>query len=261
MDPARATEPSPERAPRHLSAAYRFVRGLVRPPLIALTRRDWRGAQHLPRTGGFIAVGNHVSYLDPLTFSHFLLDNGCPPRFLGKQSVFDVPVLGRIITAAGQIPVHRESADAGRALGAAMAAVRAGECVAIYPEATLTRDPDLWPMTGKTGAARIALTTDCPVVPIAQWGAQRILPPYAKRPHLLPRATVHVWAGPPVDLSTFADRELTAATLEAATGAIMDAITGLLEGIRGEQAPATRWDPRQHDLPRTGNPKKGEDRG
>ena len=56
---------------------------------------------------------------------------------------------------------------------AAVAAVRKGECVVVYPEGTLTRDPAQWPMTGKSGAARIALETGCPVIPVGQWGPQR----------------------------------------------------------------------------------------
>jgi 1-acyl-sn-glycerol-3-phosphate acyltransferase len=242
---------------RRLGAAYRTAITICRPPLMLLTRRDWQGAQHLPRAGGFVACVNHLSHLDPLTFAHFLYDNGCPPRFLAKESMFRAPVVGRIVSGAGQIPVYRESADAGKAFGAAVEAVRQGECVAIYPEATLTRDPGLWPMAGKTGAARVALATDCPVIPIAQWGVQDILAPYAKRFRLLPRKTVHVWAGPPVDLSRFTGRQHDPQALHEATDVILDAITGLLEQIRGERRPATRWDPRVHDLPRTGNPKQG----
>jgi len=232
----------------------------MRPPLILLTRRDWRGAEHLPRDVGFVAVGNHISHVDPLTFAHYLLDNGCPPRFIGKEAVFRAPIVGPIVTRAGQIPVLRESADAGRALAAAMDAVRAGECVAIYPEATLTRDPQLWPMVGKTGAARVALSTGCPVIPIAQWGAHQLLPPYTVRLRVFHRTAIHVWAGPPVDLSEYApadpDRPPDGAALRGATERIMAAITALLEQIRGESAPPQRWDPREHDLPRTGNPAK-----
>ncbi len=253
-----AITPSPA---RQLSWAYRFAEALVRPTLGLLTRQEWRGGEHLPRTGGFVAVGNHISHADPFTFGQFLLDHGCPPRFLGKQAVFELPLLGAIVAKAGQIPVNRESADASRALASAMAAVRAGECVAIYPEATLTRDPGLWPMVGKTGAARIALTTGCPVVPIAQWGPQRLLPPYSARLRILRPTRVQVWAGPPVDLSPYADRPVDGETLHAATADIMAAITGLLEQIRGETAPAERWDPRAHDQPRTGNPKKDKPTG
>ncbi len=238
---------------RSLSPAYRLAEALLRPVLTLGTRRDWRGGEHLPRDRGFVVASNHLSHADPFTLAHFLLDHGCPPRFLAKEEVFRIPVAGRIVAGAGQIPVHRETADAGRALVSAVDAVRQGECVAVYPEATLTRDPQLWPMTGKTGAARIALTTGCPVVPVAQWGVQRLLAPYARRPRLLPPAPVHVWAGHPVDLSAFAGRELDAEVLAAATDAIMTSLTALLEGIRGERAPAVRWDPRAHDLPRTGD--------
>ena len=67
--------------------------------------------------------------------------------------------------------------------------MRDGECVVVYPEGTLTRDPDLWPMTGKSGAARIALETGCPVIPVGQWGAQELLPPYAKQARPASRAS------------------------------------------------------------------------
>lgn len=221
---------------------------------MAFTRRDWRGAEHLPTDRGFIACGNHISHLDPFTFAHFLYDHGRPPRFLAKDSVFRIPVLGRIVSGAGQIPVYRETLQAGKAFSAAVAAVEAGECLAIYPEATLTRDPDLWPMIGKTGAARVALTTGAPVIPIAQWGVHEILAPYGAVPRLLPRRTVHVWAGPPVDLSAFAGSDRPdAATLRAATDVILRAVTALLEQIRGEQAPDRRWDPREHGQARIGN--------
>jgi 1-acyl-sn-glycerol-3-phosphate acyltransferase len=248
-----ASRPLP---PRHLGWAYRTAEGIVRPPLTLLTRRDWRGGEHLPRDMGFVAVGNHVSHLDPLTFAHFLLDHDCPPRFLGKEAVFKVPIVGPIVAHAGQIPVHRESGDAGKAFASAVRAIEAGECVAIYPEGTLTRDPDLWPMVGKTGAARVALATGCPVIPIAQWGPQNLLPPYSLRLRFWRRTDVHVWAGPPVDLSGFAGSRLDGPVLRAATEQIMTAITAVLERIRGESAPARRWDPRAHDQPLTGNPRK-----
>jgi 1-acyl-sn-glycerol-3-phosphate acyltransferase len=239
---------------RRYAPAYRLAAAIAKPPLLAFTRRRWQGADHLRRDGGFVVAANHLSYVDPLTLAHFLYDNGIPPRFLGKEAVFRIPVLGRIVTAARQIPVYRESADAGRALSAAVAAVEEGDCVVVYPEATLTRDPDLWPMVGKTGAARIALTTGCPVVPVAQWGPQEIMAPYVRRPRLLPRTTVHVLAGPPVDLSEYAGRPLDAVTLRAATDTILDAVALLLGRLRGEQPPEHRWDPREHDQPRIGDP-------
>lgn len=241
---------------RRLPWAYRLARAVLRPLFMVLTTRDWRGAEYLPSSGGFVACSNHVTYVDPLTFAHFLLDNGHPPYFLGKEEVFRVPVVGWVLRHAEQIPVHRESSDAADAFRCAVAAVGEGKCIAIFPEATLTRDPQMWPMVGKTGAARLALTTGCPVVPIAQWGPQEILLPYAKRLHLLPRKTMRVLAGPPVDLDDLRGQPVTGALLTEATERIMADITSLLEQLRDERGPVQRFDPRRHGLPRTGNPRK-----
>jgi 1-acyl-sn-glycerol-3-phosphate acyltransferase len=241
---------------RRIGFWYRVAVVLLRRPLLLLTKRDWHGDEHLPREGGFVAVTNHVSHFDPLVFAHFLYDNGRLPRFLGKAAIFRVPLIGTILRGARQIPVYRESADAAKAYTAAVDAVRQGECVAIYPEATISRDPELWPMIGKTGAARVALVTGAPVIPIAQWGAQDVLSPYGKRLRLLPRKTMHVTAGPPVDLSEFADHPIDAETLRLVTEKIMTAITVLLEDIRDEPAPAVRFDPRAAGLPAIGDPRR-----
>lgn len=234
--------------------AYRFARLVLRPTMTGLTRRHWWGAEHLPRTGGCVVVCNHISHSDPLTIAHFLNDNGRAPRFLGKAEIFGVPVIGRIVKDAGQIPVYRETVDAAKALRDAVAAVERGECVVVYPEATLTRDPNLWPMVGKTGAARVALMTRCPVIPIAQWGPQELLPPYTKRPHVFPRTDITIRVGAPVDLSRFSEAALTGDVLREATAEIMSAITRLLEQIRGSQAPERPYDPRDHGVRRTGDP-------
>jgi 1-acyl-sn-glycerol-3-phosphate acyltransferase len=246
---------------RRLPFAYRFAVGLLRPLFMVLTKRDWRGAEHLPATGGFVATPNHLSHVDPLVFAHYMYDNGREPYFLGKEGVFRVPVVGAILRGAEQIPVYRNTGKAADAFRAAVAAVNDGKAVGVYPEGTLTRDPDLWPMVGKTGAARIALATRCPVIPVAQWGPQAILEPYSKRPHLFPRKTMHVTAGPPVDLSDLYDKPVTGTLLREATDRIMAAITVQLEQIRGEQAPADRFDARKHGLPPTGNPHRGTKEG
>ena len=228
--------PPPQRSNR----AYRVLARIVRPILFAVTRPDWHGEEHLPRDRGFIAVGNHVTIVDPFTFAHFLYDNGFAPRILGKASLFSVPVLGAVMRATGQVPVYRNTSQAGESLRSAVAALEKGECVAVFPEGTLTRDPDLWPMAGRTGVARLALTTRLPVIPIAQWGAHRVLGRYKKLPRPFPRKVVTVVAGPPVDLSDLYGKPLDTAVLREATERVMAAITALLEDIRGEQAPAVR---------------------
>lgn len=218
---------------------------ILRPLLMVCTKRDWRGVEHIPRSGGFVLVPNHVSEFDPLAVSHLLVDNGRVPRFLGKAEVFAVPLLGQILRSAGQIPVQRSSADAAKAFEAAVVAVREGRCVVIYPEGTLTKDPAGWPMVGRTGAARVALATGAPIVPLAQWGPQLVLAPKSHVLRLFPRKTMHMVAGAPVDLEDLAALPLTNELLHEATDRILDEIARLLGELRGEPAPLARYDPRR----------------
>ena len=233
---------------------FRLAAFLVVPASVLLTRREWEGGELIPRTGGAVVVANHVSHADPLTFAHFVYGNGRLPRFLAKAELFEVRLVGAVLRSMGQIPVFRLTRDAALAFRAAVEAVRSGKIVIVYPEGTLTRQPDLWPMSGKTGAARIALTADVPVIPVAQWGAQELLYPYAPRPSLWPRKTVRARAGAPVDLDDLRGRALTPEVLDEATDRIMDAITALLEELRGERAPEDRFDPRTAGVRPIGNP-------
>ncbi|WP_170313723.1 lysophospholipid acyltransferase family protein [Phytoactinopolyspora halophila] len=240
---------------QRLGIAYRLVVFVLRPILQVITRRHWVGADRVPPEGtGVVIVANHISHLDPITFAHFLWDNGRATRYLAKDTLFRIPVIGKIIKSCGQIPVYRETHDAARAYRDAVKAVREGECVVIYPEGTITRDPQLWPMTGKTGAARVALETGCQVLPVAQWGVQTILPPYSKRPRLWPRKAVHVRVGAPVDLGDLLGRPVTTESMRQATDRIMAAVTAELEIIRGETAPELRFDPRRAGTSSTGKP-------
>ncbi|AJE82054.1 MULTISPECIES: lysophospholipid acyltransferase family protein [Streptomyces] len=233
---------------RKIGFWYRLAAVICKPPLVVLVKRDWRGMQHIPADGGFITAVNHNSLIDPFLYAHFQYNSGRVPRFMAKHSLFGKGIAGTFMRGTGQIPVYRESTDALSAFRAAIAAVESGECVAFYPEGTLTRDPALWPMTGKSGAARVALQTKCPVVPVAQWGANEVLAPYSKKPRLFPRKTHRVLAGEPVDLSRFYDQEMTPEILKEATEAIMAAITALLEDVRGEKAPDRAYDPRRERI-------------
>ncbi|MEK8225247.1 lysophospholipid acyltransferase family protein [Oerskovia sp. M15] len=186
-----------------------------------------------------------MSNIDPLTFAHFLYDHGRAPKILAKASLWKVPLLGGILTRTGMIPVQRNTAGAASSVGAAVDQLTLGECVAVFPEGTLTRDPDLWPMVGKTGAARLALASRKPVVPIAQWGCRTSCPATA-RGSGPSRPRTSRCTPPPVDLSDLYERPVDTATLREATNRIMDAITALLEEIRGEKAPAERFDVRKN---------------
>jgi 1-acyl-sn-glycerol-3-phosphate acyltransferase len=221
-----------------------FTEIILRPLLRLLVRHRWQGQENFPKTGGVILAPNHLSYADWPTIALFSDAYGHRyPVFMIKSPVFEVKFIGHLLYKVGQLPVYRGRGDAGLVLKQAEQALAAGACVIVYPEGTATRDPDLWPMVGKTGAARLALSTGTPVVPIAHWGAQDILPYGSKKPRLWPRKTVRMAAGPPVDLSAYAGQRLSASVLQAATADIMADITTLLAEIRKEAPPGEVWDP------------------
>ena len=208
------------------------------------TRIGWRGGEHLPRTGGALLAINHVSFSDPIFDVAFVICHGRMPRFLAKSELWKVPVVRSVLGQGRHIPVYRESAArAGDAYRVAIAALKRGEVVAFYPEATYTADPDGWPMRAKNGIGRIALVTGVPVIPVANWGTQDVLPPGSGRPRLLPRKRVTIVAGPPVDLSRWLGGPRTRTALDGVTAAIMADVTALVADIRGQQPPAVPYDP------------------
>lgn len=225
--------------------AIRVVRAILRPLFMVLTKRDWRGDELLPghdgADGGWVLAANHLSKLDPLLLGHWQVDHQITPRYLVKDTLFAVPVIGSLVRSAQQIPVHRDTAVAADSLRSAVRAVQTGDVVTIYPEGTITRDPQLWPMSGRTGAVRVAHATGCPLVPVAQWGPQKILAPYAKLLKVLPRKTYQVRVGAPLDLA-WLGADPTRDDFEKATDQLMDAITDLLAQIRDEQPSGPRVD-------------------
>ena len=177
---------------------------------------------------------------------------GRAPRFMAKESLFRVPVLGAVLRATGMVPVARSSsaASARQTLETSETLVRLGRGVIVYPEGTLTREPDLWPMRGKTGAVRLALADDIPVIPMAHWGVQQVMPRYGKLKLWPLRRRVRVLFGDPVDLTAYQGEG--PANLTGATDKVMADIAELLAQLRGEPAPAERWNPADHGQKETG---------
>lgn len=225
---------------------FRFAVLIIKPTLLVFVKRDWHGQENIPRSGGVIIAANHISYADPFPIAHFVYDARRLPRFLAKAELFQMRFVKNVMKGAGQIPVYRYTEDASAALKDAVAALRRGECLVVYPEGTITKDPNYWPMLAKTGVARLALLSGAPVVPLAQWGAQDL---YGrdKKIRLLPRKTHHAVAGPPLDLSRYAGAEPTREVLREITNVVMGEIRGLVGDLRGEPVPADVFDPA--DLP------------
>lgn len=235
------------------SLAYLAAAAWIVPSLRVLTKQRWSGGEHLPKDRGFLLCANHTTYIDPLAVALYLWDHKVTGHFLAKSDLFKIPLVGGWLRACGQVPVYRGSGRAIEALSETLTAIDEGKCVVITPEATITRDPDLWPMIGKSGAARIALATRCPVIPVAHWGPHELLEPYGM-PHPFPRKTLRVRAGPAVDLADLYGQAQTPKVLREVTERIMAGITRELEPLRGEPAPAGRWSQRAGARvnPRTG---------
>jgi 1-acyl-sn-glycerol-3-phosphate acyltransferase len=230
------------------SPTWRLLSVIVlRPLLHLLVRNKWSGQENIPRKGPVIFAPNHMSYADWGTDALFFQANGRYPTFLIKASAFEAKGIGPFLYKAGQLPVHRGRSDAGLVLKQAEKALAEGAAVVFYPEGTATRDPDLWPMVAKTGVARVALATGAPVIPVAHWGTQNVLPYGSKKPRFFPRQTVRTVAGKPVDLSAWAGKHTSAKALRAATDAIMGEVTALVAELREEQPPALPYNPNPSD--------------
>lgn len=215
----------------------RLTEVILRPLMSILTKRDWRGQHNIPENGPAILVANHISEVDPIIIAHFVLDSPRTPRFLAKSTLFTVPVVGRVLRQTGQIPVFRGSSNAAQVLEPAAAALAQGKALIIYPEGTTTSDPELWPMRGKNGVARLALNTGAPVIPIVQWGAHRFRHPQTKKWRIRPRTRVVVHAGPAIDLSEYMGKPFTGELLKEVTEVIMLRLRADLAAVRGEPEP------------------------
>ena len=259
-EPSKAVTARPKagrvgvRSGREWTAGWKAFAGVAIPLVSTFAGVRIRNGEKLPRDGAFILAPNHYTNADPIIVGITMWKLGRVPRFLLKASLLRIPVFGAILRSLGMVGVERAGRGGAGALSAAIEHLRGGDTVIIYPEGTLTREPDMWPMRGKSGVVRAALESGAPVIPMAHWGAQKIIPRFSSRVRLFPRTVVDVIVGDPVDLSEWRGKPLDAATLTGATNAVMDAITALVEQLRGETAPTSRWDPAEHGQSEFGHP-------
>ena len=236
-----------------LGAAWRITWLVLYWPASLLVRSEYRNLERVPSEGAAIIVVNHIAHVDPFLVAKMVLDAARVPRFLAKQSIFDVPVVGAAMRGMGHIPVKRDTTDARQSFEAAVTALEVGKLIVIHPEGTVTRDPAGWPMNGRTGAARLALLApDIPVIPVAQWGVQQQINLYQKKVKLIPRPRNVISIGEPIDLSEFAGREPTAAVLHDVTDVIMRRLRDDVAELRGVPAPTGelyRWSRSRADAP------------
>lgn len=234
---------------------FRILAGIVLPVVAVFAKIEISGEENLPEQGPYVLAPNHYSEFDPLVVSVAVWRLGRAPRFMAKESLFRIPVVGWVLRVTGMIPVPRAASSVGakHTLDTAKLLVERDAGIIVYPEGTLTRDPDMWPMRGKTGAARLALAGDIPLIPVAHWGVQKILPRYGKLSLWPLRKPVTLVFGPALQIDEQARAHPHQTTEQTrVTAQLMDEIAHLLEGLRGEPAPAVRWNPSEHGQKETG---------
>jgi 1-acyl-sn-glycerol-3-phosphate acyltransferase len=232
---------------RRRQPVYALAKAVVPPVIRFWVRLDCQGLLHVPADGPVIVAANHISYFDPLCLGTFVDAAGRQARFLAKSELFEKRLLGWVLREAGQIPVYRETRDAGQALVAAVAAMRDGAAVVIYPEGTTTTNPDFSPMKPKSGVARLAALTGAPVVPVGIWGAQVLfargqIGPFRRG------ARVVLRAGPPLHLGLDPDSRLE--EVNAARDRVMEAIGKLVDEAREGWTPPPWHHPTETAPPR-----------
>lgn len=244
----------PKRVKSEKTAAFVMLAILLLPAMTLLAKYKLHGEHNVPAEGAFVISPNHYSEVDPIVIGVAMWKIGRMPRYMAKASLFTLPVVGWLLKKSGQVPVERvaRGRQSGDPLKAARQIAEQGLAVVVYPEGSLTREPDMWPMRGKAGAVRTALEAGIPLIPAASWGAHEILPRYSKRISIFPRKTVHILFGEPVDMSEFEGKHLDSRLLAEATEKLMTAITSLLEELRAESAPAVRYNPADHGQSETG---------
>ena len=247
--------PMPKITSKEMTLALRIVAGIIAPFVRLMFKVEVQGMEKLPKSGAYILAPNHATNVDALAVAYFIyITTKRAPHFLTKEKLFRIPLFGPILLAAGQIPVFRTGGQRNDdSLRVAHAYLKAGHSVCVFPEGTLTRDPDSWPMRGKTGAVRLALDSGVPVYPVGQWGSEKVMARYSSkfRPGFWKKVSFLV--GDEIDLERFRKPNPTPAEVLEATEVVMASITKLVEQLRGEKAPDRRWDPVSAGQATTGN--------
>jgi 1-acyl-sn-glycerol-3-phosphate acyltransferase len=218
----------------------------VYPPVIGLFRALWKGLdiqfhfegqENLPRRGGAVLASNHVSYLDFAFIGTGALHLKRYIRFMAKKGAFDNKIAGPLLRGMKHISVDRE--NGGASFVTALRALRDGEIVGIFPEATISTSFEIKGM--KSGAVRLAMGAGVPVIPVVIWGSQRIWTKGVPKDFRRKSVPVHIVYGPAM---TFAKDE----NLEAAETLLRNKMIEMLHKLQQSYPDShvgERWAPQR----------------
>jgi len=199
---------------------------LVYPPVIVALKTCWkylglrfdsRGVENIPREGGAILAMNHIGYLDFALIGTAALPVKRYVRFMAKKELFDNKFAGPLLRGMNHISVDRSSGSA--SFVAAMRALRAGEIIGIFPEGTISVSFELKEF--KSGAVRLAMGANVPIVPVAVWGSQRIWTKKVKRDLSRKKVPIFVAFGEPLYFTKDSNVEEGETQLRAAIQALL----------------------------------------
>ncbi len=188
---------------------YRLLKFLARVILLVFRRWEILGKENLPGSGGLIIVSNHVSYWDPVV-AICAFDRKV--HFMAKSELFDIPLVGYAVRVSGAFPVRRDKSDR-KAIRTALALLKQGQVVGVFPEGTRSHSGDL--LKPHLGAAMLAIKAGVPMLPVALSGTRGLF------------GKITVYVGEPIHRS--GGEKATKADLEQASDQAMDQIMTLLE--------------------------------
>jgi 1-acyl-sn-glycerol-3-phosphate acyltransferase len=200
---------------------------LVYPPVILGCKTLFRvldlklelqGTNHIPATGGAVLACTHVSYLDFIFCGLAGLPAKRKTRFMAKQQIFSNKIAGPLMRGMRHIPVDRSAGQA--SYQAAVTALKAGEVVGVFPEATISRSFTVKPI--KSGAVRMAAEAGVPVIPVTVWGSQRLWTKGRPRNLTQRHVPVLIRAGEPFQPTPDDDLDALTADLSARMSALLD---------------------------------------
>jgi 1-acyl-sn-glycerol-3-phosphate acyltransferase len=224
-----------------LEPTYLLAKGILKPSLAAWFRWTLEGIERIPRSGGTILAFNHIAFLDAFAAAYVVDKVGRRVRFLAKSELFEDKRISWILRGAGQIEVRRGTREAPMALDHGYRALERGELVAVFPEGTITNDPDLKPMAAKSGAARLALKTGAPLIPCALWGTQNVWPKGFRKHWWPPRQDIAVMVGEPLAVAVGDEsREAIADVSQRLTEQMSLLLAGLRPAIADQRRPKKR---------------------
>jgi 1-acyl-sn-glycerol-3-phosphate acyltransferase len=231
--------PREERVKKRIEPWFGLAKNALVPPIWLWFRWRFEGMEHIPDEGPVLVAANHISYFDPLAHGYFLVKAKRRPRYLAKIELFRAPIVGTVIRGAKQIPVRRGSGEHGP-VEFGLKALRAGELVVVYPESTVTTNPDFSPMKGKAGVGRLAIASGVPVIPVAVWGSAPVWQKGGRKNRNFKYGRpIWVKAGPPLDFSRFQGRAEDGKAAHEVTDEVMAQLSLLVEDMRSRYP--KRW--------------------